>query len=446
MSVAGLPASTAATRSEASHHRAALYATAVLFFVNLVGYLDRSVLTLVVGPIEASLHLSDGEIGLMQGAGFVVTFTIAGLFVGRLIDRYNRRLLLLVCVAIWSVSAAACGFAQQGWQLFVGRMGVGIGEAALIPAAVSLIADYFPPHQRGKPYGFFTMGVYAGNGTSLVVVGLALSALATLSADLALRGIGLEPWRLVMISMIVPGLVGCLLLATMREPPRTVDEPVAETVETSGVGAWWAQRRLLLPHNLAIAFATLGLYAINAWMPQVLIREHAMQPRDAGVLYGSLVAVTGIVSAYVGGLLSDRAARHSGTAGRLLLALVLIAIGLCGFVTLSAASSRLGLLIGSVIVLSPLSATVVTGIVALAELSGSRFRGQFTSIYFVFAGVIGTAGGPAIVGYANDFLHHRGVALGTSLAVAGIAATVIAMVAAWLAWRRTSIGRFGVTV
>jgi MFS family permease len=425
---------------------AALYATCVLFFTNLVGYLDRSILTLVVDPIKASLRLSDGEIGLMQGAAFVVTFTIAGLFIGRLIDSYNRRNLLIVCVAIWSVSAAACGLAQEGWQLFVGRMGVGVGEAALIPTAVSLIADYFPPEKRGKAYGFFTTGIYAGNGTSLVVVGLALAGITTFSATLAARGVALEPWRLVMLAMIVPGVVSCLLLATMREPVRIGRGRVEETGGTSVFRAWLASRGVLLPHHLAIAFATLGLYGINAWMPQVLMREYAMAPREAGVMYGTLVAVVGIISAYGGGILSDYAARRAGTAGRLLLAMILIMLGTAGFVMLALVSGRLALMIGSVIVLAPLSASVVTGIVALAELAEPRFRGQFTSIYFVFAGVIGAAGGPAVVGYANDLLKHRGIPLSASLAVVGTVATTIAVVSAWLAWRRSVKGRFGLTV
>ena len=159
----------AVKREAHAGHGAATYATALLFLANLIGYLDRSILTLLVQAVKMSLRLSDGSMGLMLGAGFVLTFSFAGLFIGRLVDRVNRRNLLILALAIWSLSAAAGGLARDGAQLFLTRMGVGVGEAAIFPIAVSLIADYFEPSRRGKPYGLFTTGVYAGGGLSLVL-------------------------------------------------------------------------------------------------------------------------------------------------------------------------------------------------------------------------------------------------------------------------------------
>ena len=220
----------------------AAWAAALLFLTNLVGYLDRSILTLLVAPVKTSLHLSDGEMGLMLGAGFVLTFSLAGLFIGRLTDRLNRRNVLIVCVAIWSVSAAACGLARTGGELFLGRMGVGVGEAAVYPIAVSVISDYFAPNRRGKPYGVFTMGVYAGGGLSLILTGAALPWATHLSSVLAAQGVRLEPWRLVMLLMLAPGALCCALLTTLKEPARASDAPAAGAIQPSGLGAWWARR------------------------------------------------------------------------------------------------------------------------------------------------------------------------------------------------------------
>lgn len=404
----------------------AVYATAVLFVTNLVGYMDRSILTLVVQPVKASLGLSDGEIGLMQGAAFVLTFSIAGLFIGRLIDQRNRRNLLIVCVAVWSVSAAACGLAQTGWHLFVARMGVGVGEAALIPAAVSLIADYFSPERRGKPYGFFTMGVYAGSGLSLILVAFALPTMTLWSQNLASRGLTFEPWRMVMIAMLVPGAISCLALATMREPARRPSgEPNAPG--RPGFPDWLARRDVLLPHHLAIAFGTVGLYATTAWMPTILIREHGFDPRDAGLTFGSMIAVVGVCSAAVAGFLSDWSHRRYGAQGRMRMAVACMLVGLAGFLTLHFATTPALLIFCSALVFSPMSMTVVTGIMALSDLSPARARGLITSVYFIFAGAIANAGGPALVGYLNDELSAGGTQLSTVLSLTGIASIMLAL-------------------
>jgi MFS family permease len=415
------------------------YATAVLFVTNLVGYMDRSILTLLVQPVKQTLGLSDGEIGLMQGAAFVLTFSIAGLFIGPLIDRRNRRNLLIACVAIWSFSAAACGLAQTGWHLFLGRMGVGVGEAALIPAAVSLIADYFAPERRGKPYGFFTMGVYAGSGLSLILVAFALPSMTLWSQDLASQGVTFEPWRMVMVSMLLPGLLSCLALATMREPARQqLVEPHAP--DQSGFSDWLARKNVLLPHHLAIAFGTVGLFATTAWMPTILIREHAFEPRDAGLLFGSMIAVVGVGSAAAAGMLSDYANRRYGPPGRMLMAVACMLVGLLGFIILHFATTPTLLIVASALVFSPMSMTVVTGIMALSDLSPARARGLITSIYFIFAGAIANAGGPALVGYLNDELSKQGTLLSTVLSLTGIASILLALGFAALTLVRMRLG------
>ncbi len=397
---------------------AAAYATALLFFANLIGYLDRSILTLLVQAVKTSLHLSDGAIGLMLGAGFVLTFSLAGLFIGRLVDRVNRRNLLIGALAIWSLSAAAGGLAQNGVQLFLTRMGVGVGEAALFPIAVSLIADYFEPARRGKPYGLFTTGVYAGGGLSLILAGAVLPWARATSARFAAAGHLVEPWRIVLFLMLIPGVVGCALIATMREPPRR-RAPTAETaVHSSGLADWRARAGVFAPHHLFMSAVTLALVAVTAWMPTVLIREHAMAPRSVGLIFGTVIAVTGVASSAVAGVLADRASRRSGAAGPLLMALVCVAVGLIGFVVLVLAHTPSMLMVGTVVVFSPLSMSLIAGIVAMSDLSPARSRGQITSIYFLFTGVLGTVGGPVLVGYLNDLAGgHR---LGRVLSVTGL--------------------------
>lgn len=404
---------------------AASYATALLFFANLIGYLDRSILTLLVQAVKMSLHLSDGVIGLMLGAGFVLTFSLAGLFIGRLVDRVNRRNLLIAALAIWSVSAAAGGLARDGVQLFITRMGVGVGEAALFPIAVSLIADYFEPSRRGRPYGLFTTGVYAGGGLSLILAGAVLPWATATSAHFAAGGRLVEPWRIVLFLMLIPGVVGCSLLATMREPPRRNASSAETAVHRSGFADWRARAGVFVPHHLFMSAVTLAMVAVTAWMPTVLIREHAMAARSVGLMFGTVIAVTGVASSAVAGVLADQASRRSGAAGPLLMSLLCVAVGLVGFVILALAHTPFVLMVGTVVVFSPLSMSLIAGIVAMSDLSPARSRGQITSIYFLFTGVLGTAGGPVLVGYLNDLAGgHR---LGQALSLSGLTACVVAL-------------------
>ena len=417
----------------------AAWTATLLFVTNLVGYLDRSILTLLVAPVKASLHLSDGEIGLMLGAAFVLTFSVAGLLIGRLTDRLNRRNLLIVCVGIWSLSAAACGLAQSGAQLFVARMGVGVGEAAVYPIAVSLIADRFAPSRRGTPYGAFTMGVYAGGGLSLILTGAVLPWITTVSARLAAHGTHMEPWRLVMFLMLVPGALCCALLATLPEPVRTRDVAVADVASPPGLRDWLARAGVFLPHHLFMALVTLAMVGVTAWAPTVLIREHHLPTRTAGLLFGSLLAVTGVLSSALGGVLADRAGRRGGPAGALRMDLACIAVGCVGMLVLGTAHSTAILLTGFVIAFAPLSMSLIAGIIAMAELSPSRSRGQITSMYFLFTGVMGTAGGPALVGYLNDLAGGPTAGrLGTILGLTGAVATATASLIAWFTLTRVA--------
>ena len=432
-----VPPPEGATSDDRATAWAAGWAAALLFFTNLVGYLDRSILTLLVAPVKASLHLSDGEMGLMLGAAFVLTFSLAGLAIGRLTDRLNRRNLLIVCVAIWSLSAAACGLARNGTELFIARMGVGVGEAAVFPVAVSVISDYFPPNRRGKPYGVFTMGVYAGGGLSLILTGAVLPWVTGVSHALSAQGTHVEPWRLVMFLMLAPGALGCALLATLREPARTREAPAASGAPEPTAGDWWSRRGVFVPHHLFMSLTTLAMVATTAWLPTVLIREHAVATRSAGLLFGPVLALTGIFSSVVGGVLADRAGRRGGAAGALTLAMGCVAVGCVGYVVMATATRTELLLAGFGLAFSPLSMSLIAGIVAMAELSPARARGRITSIYFLFTGIIGTAGGPALVGYLNDLAGGaKSGALGRILTGCGVAATLAAVAVAWLTIRR----------
>ena len=153
---------------------AGAYAVAVLCLALLLSFTDRFIINLIVDPIRADLSLSDVQISLLQGIGFAIIYALAGLPCGRIADRVNRRNLIACGVLLWSVATIACGLASDFWSFFGARVAVGLGEAALVPAASSLIIDVFSVRRRGLALGIFSLGATFGTGAALFVGGLLL--------------------------------------------------------------------------------------------------------------------------------------------------------------------------------------------------------------------------------------------------------------------------------
>src|SRR5580658_3467026 len=146
--------------------------------IYMLSYTDRQILSLLVAPMKRDLGISDTRVGLLQGLAFGLFYTFMGLPLGRIADTRNRRNLIAAGVVLWSLFTSACSLARSFWTLFLARMGVGVGEASLSPAAYSLIADYFPREQLGVAISVFYMGIYLGTSLSLLVTGFIVDAVA----------------------------------------------------------------------------------------------------------------------------------------------------------------------------------------------------------------------------------------------------------------------------
>src|ERR1700761_3595466 len=203
----------AQTPSDADYPRRgyAWTVVAILIGTAVLSYTDRQVLSLLVDPIRTDLGISDTQISLLLGTAFAGVYGIAGIPLGLLADRTSRRNLILAGVLVWSSGPSACGLSHTFGQLFTGRLVVGLGEAVLSPAAISLISDYFPPARRGIAVGSFLSGIAMGVGAAILIGGgvlhfvqigaLADTPLATLS-----------PWRLVLLLIGAPGFLWTLAI------------------------------------------------------------------------------------------------------------------------------------------------------------------------------------------------------------------------------------------
>ncbi|MBF3358944.1 MFS transporter, partial [Pseudomonas aeruginosa] len=199
---------------------AAWTTVAILMVAYVLSFIDRQILNLLVGPIRRDLAISDTEMSLLMGLSFALFYTLCGIPLGRMADNRSRRGLILFGVLVWSAMTAACGLARSYWQFLTFRVGVGVGEAALSPAAYSLIADSFPRERRATAISVYSMGIYLGSGLAFLLGGLVIK-FASAQGDVHLPLFGeVRPWQLIFLILGAAGVLFCLLLLAIREPAR----------------------------------------------------------------------------------------------------------------------------------------------------------------------------------------------------------------------------------
>src|SRR5581483_12417678 len=198
----------------------AWYTVFVLMICYTLSYRDRQILAFLVGPMEQDLGISDTQVGLLQGAAFVLVYSVFGLPMGALADRFNRRNIVAAGVVVWSLMTSLSSVARTFLALPVARMGVGIGEATLSPCAFSMITDSFPRERLGGALSVYTMGIQLGSGLALIIGGLVAQTVSQMP-PVALPLVGaIAAWRLTFLVVGAPGLLIALLLLTVREPVR----------------------------------------------------------------------------------------------------------------------------------------------------------------------------------------------------------------------------------
>ncbi len=188
---------------------------AILIATAILSYTDRQVLSLLVDPIPSDLGIGDQQIGYLLGTAFAVVYGVAGIPLGYLADRTSRRNLILAGVLVWSCGTLACGLSHTFGELFAARILVGLGEAVLSPAAISLISDYFPPSRRGTAVGFFLSGIAMGVGVAILIGGGVLH-LVQMGAFAGTPLAAQPAWRLVLILIGAAGMLWALLILLIR--------------------------------------------------------------------------------------------------------------------------------------------------------------------------------------------------------------------------------------
>jgi MFS family permease len=410
----------------------AWYASALLTLVYVFSFIDRQILNLLVAPVRRDLGLSDTQMSLLMGFSFALFYTAFGIPLGRLADSRSRRTLIAAGFASWSLFSAACGLARTFPQMLLMRMGVGVGEATLSPAAYSLLSDYFRPERRATALSIYGMGIYIGSGLAFLLGGF-VTGWTTSQENWIIPILGeVRSWQVVFFALGLPGIPLALLLYTISEPARRGSAKGVTSIPLSEVFRYLRENwSTYVCHNVGIALLSFSSYGSSAWIPSYFVRTHGWTASETGKLLGILIVVFGAGGIAWGGWLADRwterGMRDAPMRVALLVSIAWIPTGV-GYLLVPDPRLAILLLIPTMfLVAAPFGIAPA----AIMQVTPARMRGQASSLYLFVINMIGLGIGPTAVAMVTDYVFHDDQRVGSSILVVTLTAHVVSALLLW---------------
>ncbi|HPG24576.1 MAG TPA: MFS transporter [Myxococcota bacterium] len=388
------------------------YVVGLLTLVYVFSFLDRSILSMMVGDLKRGLALEhDWQVGFLMGPAFAVFYTIFGIPFGRVADTRSRKQVIALGLGVWSLLTVGCGLARHFWQMALLRVGVGIGEASLSPSAYSIISDYFDPARLARAIGVYSSGIYLGSGLAYLIGGRAVTALRDTPAWTWLLLGTIEGWQKVFFLIGLPGLlVVPLVLGTLAEPRRRG----LVVSRTAGAGAALPLREVLgyardrakalVTHNVGFAMLSFSSYGSGAWLPEMFKRVHGWDAATFGLVYGLVVFFGSAGGAITGGFLADRLARRGHRDAKVRVGWIAAWAWLPFGVAFPLVDD--GVLAMVLVVPAAFLSSMPFGVApaALQEMMPNNLRGQISAIYLFVINLIGLAIGPLALALCTDYV------------------------------------------
>ena len=405
--------------ASATSNKAGLYALLVLLLAYILSFIDRNVMAVLVGPIREDFAISDFQYSLLHGFAFSMFYIFMGLPIARLADRGSRKWVITAGVLFWSLMTCLCGLARSFSSLFMARVGVGIGEAALSPPAYSLLSDYFSDAALPRAMAVYTLGITIGGGLAYIIGG-AVYEYFTLHGALSVPWFGeLRPWQTTFVIVGLPGFLLVLMLSFMVEPPRRGAEPdKADGYSVDEVVAqlrrhWQAYSSLIMGVSL---LSVLG-YGTMAWYPEFLVRSHGMSRADAGSQFGLIFIIAGSIGTLIGGFSAKPLYERGYHDASVRLILVIALLWLVPAALGPQSDSSQWALYAAVPIVFFLNSYFALAIASLQSITPNRMRAQISALMLFMTNLFGLAIGPSAVAAITDFVFADDQALADSLSI-----------------------------
>jgi len=365
----------------------AWYALGLLTIVSLLNYLDRTLIYILFTPIKNEMSFSDFELALLGTTSFVIFFTVLGVPFGRLADRGSRKNMIAAGLAVWSLFSGLTGFANGFWSLFFCRVMVGVGEATLGPAALSLLSDYFPPRMRASVQSIYASGITIGAGLAFFLGGW----------------IGLRyGWRFAFYFLGFPGLSFAVLVYLLKEQKRGQTE-VTTPKYTSDDWKLLLRSVPLRYHYAGYALFAVAANGLSIWGPTFFTRVHGYSIRTLGIVAGLTSLVVGMPGTLLGGFLSDRL-RRFGPGGRMRLGVVSSLLAIPFWIILLFSNSVPWLLVAQAILLAFSLMWIAPSMADVHEITGPHLRGLGIGAFLCLVHIAAYGIGSPLIGKLNDLL------------------------------------------
>lgn len=428
------------SREAAPYPRSAYswYVVAILMLIYVNSFLDRQILGLLVDPIRTTLDISESQMGLLMGPAFGIFYIVAGIPLGRLADLMSRRWLVFIGQFFWSLMSVGCGLVRSFGQFLGLRIGVGVGEASLSPAAYSMITDLFPPSKLARALSVYAAGIYIGAGAARFVGGLAVrfaEEQGNWTVPLFQREV--HAWQIVFFFIAAPTIPLSILLLTVKEPVRrgvrmvrnAQGKAVAVAVPIGEVLSYiWQNRTTMLCHSFGFAMLAFSGYGVAGWMPSHLIRNLGMSAADVGVALGIVAMTLGTTGVFLGGALADRLFARGVRNARLMVGLISALVWFpAGLLYPFMNDPKWAIALYGLAVLIAATASGV-GPAAVQQIMPNKMRGQASALYLFVVNLFGLGFGPYILSLFTQYVFRDDTAVRWSLLVVPAGAHVLAAV------------------
>lgn len=402
-------------------------AVALLCALYVMSFVDRMILALLVEPITQGLGISDTQIGILIGIGFAAVYVLVGLPIAHIVDSGARRLVLICGVVLWSVATIGSAFSANFLHLAIGRLGVAIGEAALTPVAIAVIADMFPNGRRELPTSIYmAVGVLMGSG-AFILGGFAVDVANQVSPI-----VSMDVWRTTLILVGLPGLA-LAVFALFLIGPAKHDSSNGKDVVSAGEALTYLRHEGLFFVLLFVCVGCIAILAmgLTAWTPTLLIREFGFDVAEAGFVFGAVGVPAGVLGTVLAPVITKQLSERLGHSSTPLVIAVCSLAGSSALVLGLASGTTALALAGISGTLLFLSGAIVMPAIVIQLMSPAAMRARLMAMNLLCLGLLGQGLGPVIVaGIGESQSGTGGLSFGL-MATAGLSA-VLAVTFAWL--------------